>query len=228
LKPYYEASGITIYHGDCREILPQLPKDCADLLVADPPYGVEYQSSYRTLRFAPIVGDHSSELALEGTAAALKCLRVERHVYLFGRYDLSGLPLTPAVELIWDKQTLSMGDLEIPWGSQHEAIMFAILKAKAHRENGKGGLAARLRRGSVLSYPRPQAERHPTEKPVDLIRELIESSSRIGETVLDYFCGIGSTLVAAQQEGRRAIGIEIEEKYAEIAAKRLSQEVFQF
>jgi DNA modification methylase len=226
VKPYYSHAGIEIYHGDCREILPTL--GFADLIVTDPPYGAEYQSSYRTIPFEPITGDTSTALAIEATGIALQRLSVERHIYMFGRYDTSSLPITPPVELIWDKQTLSMGNLEIPWGSQHEPIMFSILKSKAHRENGKGGLSARLRRGSILSYPRPQATEHPTEKPVALLRELIESSSRIGEIVLDYFCGIGSTIVAARMEGRKAIGIEIEEKYCEIAAKRLSQEVFSF
>ena len=82
-----------------------------------------------------------------------------------------------------------------------------------------------MRRGTVLRYPNTRgrgATRHPTEKPVALLRELIESSSRFGETVLDPFIGSGSTLVAAALEGRKAIGIEIEERYCEIAANRLA------
>ncbi len=85
-----------------------------------------------------------------------------------------------------------------------------------------------MRRGTVLRSLRPHSRlvnRHPTEKPVDILRELIESSSRIGELVLDPFAGVGSTLVASWLESRRAIGIEIEERYCEIAAKRLEQEV---
>jgi site-specific DNA-methyltransferase (adenine-specific) len=80
----------------------------------------------------------------------------------------------------------------------------------------------------VLRVPRiigAACQRHPTEKPVRLIRELIESSSCIDETLLDPFCGVGSALIAARVEGRLAIGIEIEEKYCEIAAKRLAQDV---
>jgi hypothetical protein len=88
-----------------------------------------------------------------------------------------------------------------------------------------------MRRGSVLTVERPNGagvSRHPTEKPIRLLRELIESSSKIGESVLDCFVGSGSTLEAAHLEGRTAIGIEIEERYCEIAATRLSQVAMNF
>jgi DNA modification methylase len=232
MRPYYEHAGITIYHGDCREILPSLQKDSVDLLVTDPPYGVNFQSSWRQETFAPIMGDESSEMGLQGISAALPVLTYQRHLYIFGRFDLSSLPVSTPVELVWDKQYLGMGDLELPWGIQHEYIQFCVsLKRNRNREaNGRLSLAARLRRGSILSFPRRDGNvtDHPTEKPVALLRELIESSSRIGESVLDCFCGSGSTVAAAKAEGRKAIGIEIEEKYCEIAAKRLSQEVFNF
>jgi len=232
MRPYYEHAGITIYHGDCREILPSLPKDSVDLLITDPPYGVSFRSAWRQDTFAEIVGDDSQEMALQGLGAALPVLTYQRHLYIFGRFDLTSLPISAPVELIWDKQYLGMGDLQLPWGIQHEYIQFCVsLKRNRNREaNGRRSLAARLRKGSILSFPRRDGNvtAHPTEKPVDLIRELIESSSRIGECVLDCFCGSGSTIAAAKMEGRRAIGIEIEEKYCEIAAKRLCQEVFNF
>lgn len=228
MKPYYQHAGITIYHGDCRDVLPALGRESIDLVVTDPPYGVSYQSNYRTLAFDEISGDHSEELAVEGTRLAIPSLKSGRHLYIFGRYDFSALPLCVPAELIWDKQAMSMGNLEIPWGSQHEYIQFLIAHDSAPKVADRGKLAARLRRGTLLSYPRPQAAEHPTEKPVLLLRNLIESSSCIGDTVLDYFAGIGSTLEAAKSELRAAIGIEIEEKYCEIAAKRLSQQVLQF
>lgn len=88
-----------------------------------------------------------------------------------------------------------------------------------------------MRRGSVIRCQRLNSEaitKHPTEKPVMLMRQLVESSSIIGDSVLDPFCGSGSALEAAQIEGRSAVGIEIEERYCEIAAERLSQKVLQF
>jgi DNA modification methylase len=232
MTPYYEEDGITIYHGDCREILPTLAKDSVDLILTDPPYGVDFQSSFRQESFEKIVGDQSQEAALQGLQAALPVLTYDRHLYIFGRFDLSRLPLTTPVELIWDKGYLGMGNLELPWAYQHEYIQFCVsLKRQRNREkDGRKSLAARLRRGSILSFPRPDGNTftHPTEKPIGLLRELIESSSRIGECVLDCFSGSGSTLAAAKAEGRKAIGIEIEEKYCEIAARRLSQRVLEF
>lgn len=221
MKPYYEHAGITIYHGDCREVLPQVP--VCDLLLSDPPYGVNYVNE----RFGAIANDESTDVALAGIALALRQMRVGRHVYLFGRYDLSGLHLTESAELIWDKAIMGQGG-HGAWAPQHEYIQFATYRPSAanRRERGKG--IARMRRGTVLRYQRPHStgvDRHPTEKPVPLLRELIECSSKFSESVRDPFMGSGSTLVAAQLEGRRAIGIELEERYCEIAAKRLQQEV---
>lgn len=230
MKPYYEHAGITIYHGDCREVLPTLAQ--VDLIVTDPPYGVKWRSNYRQERFESIHGDDSVEAALEGVRLGLRALRDGRHVYAFGKFDFSGLHVSSPVELIWDKGAMTTGNLSIPWGKQHEPIQFFVYQSStAHRDSGKGALSARLRRGSVLQVPRVNGngkDEHPTEKPVLLLRMLIEASSCIGETVLDPFSGVGTVLQAAKEETRRAIGIEIEERYCEIAAKRLSQEVMDF
>ncbi len=229
MKPYYEdtKAGITIYHGDCRDILPTLGP--VDLVLTDPPYGVSYVSNARRSGFDQIIGDASQDVALAGIRGCLLCLRNNRHLYIFGRYDFSHLPVTKTAELIWDKTTPSKGDMASTYGQSHEYIQFTtFVPSQANRARGDGRLAARLRRGSVLRHPRLNSRavnRHPTEKPVSLLRELIEASSLLGETILDPFMGVGSTLIAAQLEGRRAIGIEIEERYCEIAAKRLAQEV---
>lgn len=232
MKPYYDHSGITIFHGDCREVLPSMEKDSVDLVVTDPPYGVNFQSSWRQETFDRLAGDESQEAALQGLKEVIPILTNQRHLYIFGSFDLTSLPLSSPVELIWDKRYIGMGNLEIPWGSQHEYIQFCIsLKRNRNREaSGRRSLAARLRRGSILSFSRPDGNvtAHPTEKPVALLRELIESSSRIGECVMDCFCGSGSTLEAAKLEGRRAIGIEVEERFCEMAAKRFEQGLIEF
>lgn len=225
---YYQDEAVTLWLGDCLSVLPTLPPGCADLIVTDPPYGQNYESNHRAETFGPIAGDTDTTVAVAGIRAALVALRKKRHVYVFGRYDFAGLPLTDPAELIWDKAIQSAGDLTSPWGVQHEYIQFmTYVPSAANRDGGMGRLAARLRRGSILRHQRPNSGqvRHPTEKPVPLLRELIESSSCIGETVLDPFAGVGSTLVAARLEGRKAIGIELEERYCEVAARRLQQSV---
>lgn len=228
MKPYYEHGGITIYHGDCRDVLPTLESDSVDVIVTDPPYGMRWQSNTRKIQFDEIHGDDSTDAAVSALALCIRPLKRGRHMYAFGRYDLSNLSVVSlAVELVWDKGQFSAGNLEIPWGLQHETIQFYV-----NNKDGKlnkfrhGGLSTRLRRGSVIRSKRihGMSEDHPTEKPVDVLRQLIESSSSLYETVLDPFVGCGSTLVAARLEGREAIGIEIEERYCEIAARRLQQD----
>lgn len=226
IKPFYQDPFVTLYCGDCREILPRLDFT-ADILITDPPYGQNWQSGKRTVKLDKLEGDQDTRVAVEGIAAALKKLRRARHSYIFGRYEFEGLPLCESAELIWDKEHLNGGNLEIPWGKEHEYIQFAVCEiSKANIAKGYGRLAARLRRGTVLRFPRLNSgavTKHPTEKPVRLIRELIESSSCIDELVLDPFSGSGSTLVAARIEGRRAIGIEIKQSFCEDTVKRLQK-----
>lgn len=228
MKPFYESDLATLYVGDAREVLPTLPKDSVDLLVADPPYGVGWQSGFRKEPFDQIAGDDGSldvpaVLALV-TAGAL---RNNRHVYVFG-FDAEALReplrLGATTELIWDKGELGLGNLKLPWGQAHERLTFGVhVQSPANRRDGRGRLAARMRAGSVLRVPKLHGSvlRHPTEKPVALMRLLIESSSLPGDLVLDPFAGVGSALVAAIVTGRRAIGIEIDKCYAEIAVERL-------
>ncbi len=227
VTPYYQRNGVTLYLGDCAAF-----EIACDLIVSDPPYGQKFVSGKSDERWGEIVGDDDAPGTLERIGHALKKLGRGRHVYLFGNLDLSGLPLCGVTELIWDKGMVGMGDLSAPWGPQHERITFANYElSKANRAKGYGNLSARLRKGSVIRSLRPNSGRvknHPTEKPVDILRQLIESSSVMGETVYDPFAGSGSTLIAAALEGRSAVGVEITERYCEIAAKRFESELRQF
>lgn len=229
MKPYYEDENARLYLGDCRAVLPEL--DPADLIVTDPPYGVEFRSNRRVDQFDLIAEDDNPLGIAEVVGEAItRNLKRYRHAYVFGPLDFAPLVAAGIVQepaaLIWDKAMLGMGNLQIPWATQHEDIQFMVaVKSKANVAKGEGRLTSRLRRGNILRHQRPHAagvSRHPTEKPVALLRELIEASSCVGETVLDPFAGSGSTLVAAALEGRKAVGIEIEEKYAAVAAQRLS------
>lgn len=230
MTPYYRAHGISIFHADCREALPLLPqgREGSGLLLTDPPYGTSTAVTgdrVHSLGINAVSQDSKSETPLieEGLAAAWRALRFYRHAYVFGPFDLTSLRAAGAAcDLIWDKEIATMGNLSVPWAQRHERIGFAIRYDGAKRE--RGGLAAKMRRGSVLRYPRPNAsgaKRHPTEKPVALLRELIECSSLPGDEVLDPFMGSGSSLVAALLEGRTAVGIDVEEVWCEFAARRI-------
>lgn len=224
MKTYYTNDGIILYHGDC---LDHHGGDY-DLIVTDAPYGQEFKSGRSDL-WGPIHGDNDIAGTMARLQHALKSLRRGRHVYIFGgKLPLSDLPLCGFTEIVWDKGMVGMGDLSQPWGPQHEMIAFANYEiSKANRDKGYGKLAARLRKGSIVRSLRPNSgavKHHPTEKPVDILRQLIESSSVMGETVYDPFAGSGSTLIAAALEGRNAVGCEIDERYCEIAARRIEKE----
>jgi site-specific DNA-methyltransferase (adenine-specific) len=222
----YQTERVTLHAGDALDVLPTIPTEAVDLVVTDPPYGAEWRSDRRRDLFDHITNDRPADRA--GIAEALEhCVRVvgqHRHLYIFGPTDvLDGLKVAEPVQLIWSKDRNGMGDLSAPWAPAHEPITFAVSKHRHAGETGRPNLAARLRKGSVLTVPAPTGRnvRHPSEKPTRLLAELIESSSRVGEMVLDPFAGVGSTLVAAVLLGRRAIGIELDPRYAEVAIDRL-------
>lgn len=225
----------TIIWGDCRDpqVIAQVP-DWYGLLCTDPPYGVRYNSG-RSSTFTEIPGDDGSIdwpavlgqwVGPEGTYS--RGLASKRHVYVFGYTadQLAGrLRLGGTASLVWNKTQTGMGALKSPWGPAHEPITFGVhVKQKANRESGEGRLAARLRKGSVLSYPRPNgsgARRHSNEKPVPLMADLIESSTVRGDLVVDPCAGSGSTGVAAVLEGRRCFLVEINRADAELAVQRV-------
>lgn len=207
MKLYYEHAGITIYHGDCREILTGVP--CSDLMITDPPYGMEFVSNYRKIKYSEIIGDESFPIDLiEKSISSARCAS-----YVFCRWNnLSQLP-KPTSVLAWVKNNWSMGDLKHEHGRQWEAIAFWPHQQHEFIKRIPDVLFAE-RTGNIL---------HPTEKPLHLIKQIIECNK--GDVIFDPFMGSGTTLRAAKELHRRAIGIEIEEKYCEIAANRMGQEV---
>jgi DNA modification methylase len=221
MEPYYEHNGIVIYHGDCREVLPTL--DSVDLVLTDPPYGLgenrkKVLGRARKSKKVPGAQVHDyGEFEWDDIPVPINLLetiiRHGKNAIIFGG-NYYRLPHS-STWLIWDK--LMSGDFapcEIAWTNLGGAI-----RRKIHCWNGIQRLYNERRF-------------HPTQKPVDVMAWCIQvadkkSKKRI-ETILDPFMGSGTTLRAAKDLGRKAIGIEIEEKYCEIAAKRLSQEVLDF
>jgi site-specific DNA-methyltransferase (adenine-specific) len=199
--PYYDHGGITIYHGDCREILPLLPK--VDLVLTDPPYGILAEGSAATRRSGgnQDAGRMAWDIAPDGWLLDLLCENHEA-AFIWGGLHLK-LPPTFGY-LLWDKQIdgLNFGECEVCWTTERFAP-----RIFRHRAVGIDG-----------------GKQHPTQKPIALMRWCIEKAGD-PQTILDPFMGSGTTLRAAKDLGRKAIGIEIEEKYCEIAVKRLAQEV---
>ena len=221
MKKYYEASGITIYHGDCREIIPELPK--ADCVISDPPYMLPATHHARRGETSRGIGNLTilehffqwlfGALLEQTTDAAVMYVFCDGQSYpVFHRLLYNMVP--KARPLIWDKLNSVNG---YSWRHQHELILFAEQQGSPPVKTGDGDV---LRCRAVPGEQR----KHPAEKPVDLLVRLAQKSTAQNSLILDPFAGSCSTLVAAKQLGRKAIGIEIEERYCEIAAKRLAQE----
>lgn len=207
MKPYYQDEAVTIYHGDCREILLSVPPP--DLVVTDPPYGMAFRSNYRAVRYEPIAGDKALPIDLIELAIS----RATRAAYVFCRWDnLRDMP-EPRSVIAWVKNNWSMGDLKHEHGRQWEACCFY---PKADHE-----FITRI--PDVIYADKTGNRLHPTEKPEALMLKIIQAN--VGAVVLDPFMGSGTTLRAAKDLGRRAIGIELEERYCEVAARRMGQEV---
>lgn len=212
-KPYYEDDAVTIYHGDCREILPHLPK--VDAVVTDPPYGIAYRSGWSKetrKHAAEIQGDATTALRDEILARFAKDIPTACFA------TIRCLPPTPPkAVLVWDKGEASgMGDLSFPWKPSFEVCWI-------WGEGWSGSRTGGVLRGKSVPNASTQGRVHPHMKPVWLLAQIITKAP--SGVVLDPFMGSGSTLRAAKDLGRKAIGIEIEEKYCEIAAKRMAQEV---
>lgn len=231
----HQSDRATVIWGDCRSpaVIAQVPNHYG-LLCTDPPYGVGWNPTRETNgkrehHFGPIAGDDGTTdwPTILGRWACR--LANNRHVYVFGYTPdelREPLVLGGTAEIIWDKAMRGLGNLSAPWGPQHEKITFGCCCANpAHGGKHRGGaLSARLRQGSVLRVPRKNATavtRHPTEKPVALMVQLVESSTVRGDLVVDPCAGSGSTLVAAVLSGRRGFGVEIDRRYAELAVERV-------
>ena len=221
---YYQDESVYIIHGDCREVLPLLPDKSVDLVLTDPPYFLPIQSYVGTRKngyqkrmlgdlsvlkgyFDLVFSDLSRVLSASGT------------YYVFcdaKSYPIFWQVMFPICKnvrlLIWDKMISYNG---YTWRHQHELIAWGELEDTKRVPTGDGDI---IKCRGVL-----QAERnHPAEKPVEVMEKLITKHAGI---VLDPFMGAGASVIAAKKLNRKCIGIEIEERYAEIAAKRVSQSV---
>jgi len=195
-----------IIQGDCLEVMKTMPDKSVDIIIADPPYGMEFQSNYRFKKHEKIVGDERFpvEVIAEFNRLARKA------VYVFCRWDnLAELPKPKSV-LAWVKNNWSMGDLKHEHGRQWEAICFYPQEEHEFLK----------RIPDVIHADRTGNSLHPTEKPVELIKTILDANK--GQIVLDPFLGSGTSAIAAKQMGRDFIGIEISPEYCKIAQDRLS------
>lgn len=212
------------HHGDWREHLDELDDGSVALLLTDPPYGVGYQSGYRTEQHEAIANDATLDDALaemkDAFARLHSKLAPDAHLLVFCVWSTEP-EVREAIEaagyevrgsLVWVKNNTGMGALDTTFAPKHERIVHAV----------KGSPRLLRRAPDALDAARPPSERHPTEKPVALLAQLIEATTSAGQIVADPFAGVASTCVAAKEAGRKWWGCELEEKYWAIGEERLS------
>ena len=223
---YYTRAGLTIYHADLRDILPTLAP--VDLIATDPAYrGISGGKTPNPVKPTGILAandgrlfEHNDIDTSDYAHLFYAALKDPAHCYVM----INNLNLEAALTdfrqagfqfhnlLVWDKGNATPNN----WYMKNfEPILF-FRKGAAFPINNRSAQAA-------LSHPNPRNKLHPTEKPETLMRELIQNSSQPGQVVLDPFMGSGSTLEAAYKSKRQAIGIDIDEKYCQIAAERLDR-----
>lgn len=236
MKPYYEDDLVTLYHGDCLEVMSTLPERSVDVVLTDPPYSSggrrENARSIRKSMTRAIEDDDWIRGDSMGTQAFMwfmrECGREWRRTLKSGGHALAFIDwrmafnLLTALEtadlrqhpiLVWDKAQLGMGSI---FRNQHEFIV--------HVTAGSPGDPQRRDVPNVLRYMSVRGGDHPTEKPGALLQTLLSVVTPPGGMVLDPFAGSASTLTAAKALNLPAIGIEADERYCEIAARRLAQD----
>lgn len=237
MKPYFDDGKIRVYHGDCLEILDSMSEPIGSL-VMDPPYAsgarteAKKSSSGAMLRgerwaAKPIENDQMTtigflwlmrhtllevvDLLVDG-GSILSFIDWRQWPHLVGAVESVNLRIDGMV--VWDKMSYGLGN---GFRAQHELILHASKGVPTICDFGTG---------NILRHKRDDNSEHPRPKPVSLMAELL---AVVGDGhVLDPFMGAGATMLAAKQLGRSAIGIEIDERYCEIAARRLSQQVLDF
>ncbi|MES5383884.1 site-specific DNA-methyltransferase [Mycolicibacterium conceptionense] len=216
MKPYYQDDQVTLYHGDCLEITDWL---AADVLVTDPPYGISHKQRFGSATnprqqhysYNVVAGDHNPALRDDTLA-----LWGDKPAIVFGSWRIERPP-KPFAVLVWHKAGAMPGQGRSAFMTAHEEIYVL----------GSGWRASSPPLMSVLTTRehRPLQARetgHPTSKPIALMERLIDRCPP--GVIAEPFAGSGSTLIAAVNQGRKAIGVELEERYCELIANRLQNQ----
>lgn len=214
----------TIYNEDCLETMKRMPDGFVDLVLTDPPYGMDYVSSRRRHKFEAIANDKTVVWIPDFLRETYRILKLDSHIYLFCndyaisdfRNTMQDVGFSVKRTLVWVKNNHTSGDLEGDFANKTEFILFA----HKGRKPLNGG-----RDTNVLHFDRVAILEHPTQKPTDLCSYLLQKSTGEGALVYDPFMGSGTTARACKDLGRNYIGSEISKEYCDIAERRLRQEV---
>lgn len=216
MKPYYEADGILIYHGDCREVFSNLVIDC---VLTDPPYGISYSPNNQRFTSQKTKWWNVTDRAgvscydpIEGDTEPFDpTMFVQQPAIMWGANHYASRLQDSGGWLVWDKRA-DLEDVGDKWPLSEAELAWTNVTSHVS-----------IFRMRWFGMTEEKHRNHPNQKPVALMAWCIGKLP--DGTILDPFMGSGTTLVAAKNLGRKAVGIEIEERYCEIAAERLSQGV---
>jgi site-specific DNA-methyltransferase (adenine-specific) len=253
VKPYYQDEYVTLYHGDCRELLPIIPANSIDIMFTDPPYGhnnnngdlihnrekaLGLSKAATNAQARPIANDGMEDMKIVVDFALSEAARFLKKSCCCCCCCCCGGG-GPKPTFAWlasrmDDKGLSFfhavvwdkGGLGMGWRYRRNYEMVMV----AHRKNGKmkwewEGSGKETANVVRIGKIIPTATDHPTPKPVALVEHFLTLHGKAGDVVIDPFMGAGTTIVAARNLGLKSIGCEIDEHWCEVAAKRLSQGV---
>jgi len=211
IKPYYQDDYVTLYHGDCRDILPQL--EPVDLVLTDPPYGIGEAAGVNKSRGKLAIAKDYGNDNWDNKPIAQDLINqlITQPAIVFGG-NYYAMPAS-SCWLVWDKQNgaTDFADCELAWTNLPGAV-----RKLSYVWHG-------------MIKQRPEQRWHPTQKPLDVMKWCItQADTKLKKTVgtiLDPFTGAGTTLRAAKDMNRKSIGIEREQKYCDVIVQRLRQEV---
>jgi len=225
-----------LHHADCFEVLAQLPDSSIDLVLTDPPYGIDYQLNItaKQERILPRIKNDKDSSQLDWDlffSEVHRVLKPKKSLYMFGRLDfflrisqhIHGGPLKYNHDFVWSKGDMASGNLNV-FGTTHELVI-GLSKGTAEKsrlvtidgEPKKRSKAFYVGKVSTKEYVG-----HPTQKPVGLLSYIIENRTDPGDTVFDPFNGSGSTTLAAKLLGRQWIGAELATEYHDMATRRMT------
>lgn len=227
MKPYYDHGGITIYHGDCRELLPELP---ADRLITDPVWPnadkrlTGHQDPAGLLRDALDVANvRTVVIHLSRVSDPRILLAVPTRFMFLAVSWLKLIPPSYRGRVLMDAEVAYSFGEPIKSREHRRVIPGAVTSTRGETRRGHG------KNRSHATYEATQDRlKHPTPRHLTHVKWLVKWFSDAGDTIIDPFCGTGTTLLAAKGADCKAIGVEIVERYCEIAARRMEQEVFVF
>lgn len=239
IKPYYQDKACTLYNCDMSDLLPQIESNTIALIWTDPPYGFDNEKNdlhavlnkMRNKKNKPIANDDAENtlrvigqmfseapriLTPGGCCCCCSGSSADETTTIKTLELINSNGLSLFHTIIWDKIRLGLG-----WQFRRQYERILICKKKKQKINW---CTKRKNVSNIMRYLAPKKKLHPNEKPIDMVKNFIDIFTLPGDIVLDPFCGSGTTLRAAKDMGRRAIGVELEKGYCDITICRLKQE----